>query len=190
MLHLCLHDSFAISSLYCCFLISIHSAMAHSTFWQEQHQKYSLPEKQLLKEQKEIDELLNVCEVLRNSKPPLVRWLSQKLKAATTWPVGTVGNPSAIVATRELVDITISGNADSCANILFSIFFVLIQKLKDFCHLRSGNCELFEHNNQGRRFRLDEDPDDDDPEELEPELPWLCPCPICGCWNEKVSNSL
>lgn len=50
----------------------------------EQHQKYSLPEKQLLKEQKEIDELLNVCEVLRNSKPPLVRWLSQKLKAATT----------------------------------------------------------------------------------------------------------
>jgi hypothetical protein len=33
-----------------------------------------------------------------------------------------VGNPSAIVATRELVDIPISGNANSCANILFQSF--------------------------------------------------------------------
>ncbi|RLM80228.1 E3 ubiquitin-protein ligase RNF14-like isoform X2 [Panicum miliaceum] len=35
---------------------------------EERHQKYSMTEKQLLKEQREIDELLNVIEVLHNSK--------------------------------------------------------------------------------------------------------------------------
>ena len=35
----------------------------------------------------------------------------------------------------------------------------------------------------------DSDNDDEDQEELEPELPWLYPCPICGRQNEKVSNS-
>ena len=95
------------------------------------------------------------------------------------------------------MDITISGNLDSCSNILCSILVILIQKLKRFCHSRYGDCVLFEHTNQGRRFGLyeelnddeDSDNDDEDQEELEPELPWLYPCPICGRQNEKVSNS-
>jgi E3 ubiquitin-protein ligase RNF14 len=55
---------------------------------------------------------------------------------------------------------------------------------------------LFEDTNQGRSFGLYEEPDndddsddDEDQEELEPELPWLYPCPICGRQNEKVSYS-
>ena len=95
------------------------------------------------------------------------------------------------------MDITISGNLDSCTIILCSILVILIQKLKRFCHSRYGDCVLFEHTNQGRRFGLyeelnddeDSDNDDEDQEELEPELPWLYPCPICGRRNEKVSNS-
>ena len=95
------------------------------------------------------------------------------------------------------MDITISGNLDSCSNILCSILVILIQKLKRFCHSRYGDCVRFEHTNQGRRFGLyeelnddeDSDNDDEDQEELEPELPWLYPCPICGRQNEKVSNS-
>ena len=125
------------------------------------------------------------------SNVPLVIWLSQKLQAATRWPVWTAGNSSAIVATRQLVDITISGNLDSCSNILCSILVILIQKLKRFFHSRDGNCVLFEVTNQRRRFGLYEELDDDDEDqvELEPELPWLYPCPICGRRNEKVSNS-
>jgi E3 ubiquitin-protein ligase RNF14 len=78
--------------------------------------------------------------------------------------------------------------------IFYFNLFVLIQKLKDICHTRSGNCELYEHNNLGRRFGLDEEPDEDedsdnDAWDLEPELR-LCPCPICGRRNEKVSNNL
>jgi len=56
---------------------------------------------------------------------------------------------------------------------------------------------LFEHTNQGRRFGLyeelnddeDSDNDDEDQEELEPELPWLYPCPICGRQNEKLGTN-
>lgn len=80
-------------------------------------------------------------------------------------------------------------NHMTCRNCGKSFCYRCNQRVSGYNYFWSGNCELFEHNNQGRRFRLDEDPDDDDPEELEPELPWLCPCPICGCWNEKFDTN-
>ena len=51
---------------------------------------------------------------------------------------------------------------------------------------------LFEHQNQGRRYGLFEelDDDDEDVDEVEPEPQWRYRCPICGRENEKVSSSL
>ncbi|PUZ77174.1 hypothetical protein GQ55_1G349400 [Panicum hallii var. hallii] len=127
----------------------------------ERHQKYSMTEKQLLKEQREIDELLNVIEMLRNSKQC----------------------PSCKMAISK----TAGCNKMTCRNCGKFFCYRCNQAISGYNHFWYGDCVLFEDTNQGRRFGLYEEPDDDDDsdddedqEELEPELPWLYPCPICG----------
>ncbi|PAN07705.1 hypothetical protein PAHAL_1G356400 [Panicum hallii] len=132
----------------------------------ERHQKYSMTEKQLLKEQREIDELLNVIEMLRNSKQC----------------------PSCKMAISK----TAGCNKMTCRNCGKFFCYRCNQAISGYNHFWYGDCVLFEDTNQGRSFGLYEEPDndddsddDEDQEELEPELPWLYPCPICGRQNEK-----
>lgn len=112
--------------------------------------------------------------------------------AATRWPVGTVGNSFVTDATKHLdMTMTISGNLIHVQIFYVQRDLVLIQRLKGFCHWRNGNCVLFDDNNQGRRFGIFEDADDDeDLGELEAAPLWRYPCPICGRHNEKASNNL
>ncbi|RLN08485.1 E3 ubiquitin-protein ligase RNF14-like isoform X2 [Panicum miliaceum] len=134
--------------------------------FQERHQRYSMTEKQLLKEQGEIDELLNVIEVLRDSKQC----------------------PSCKMAISK----TAGCNKMTCRNCGKFFCYRCNQAISGYNHFWYGDCVLFEDTNQGRRFGLYEEPDDDedeDQEELEPELPWLYPCPICGRQNEKLGTN-
>ncbi|CAO2047892.1 unnamed protein product [Urochloa humidicola] len=135
----------------------------------ERHRKYSLPEKQLLKEQREIDELLNVCEVLRNAKQC----------------------PSC----RMAISKTYGCNKMTCRNCGKSFCYRCNKAISGYNHFWYGDCVLFDANNHGRRFGLFEEPDDDedadddeDPEELELEQ-LLYPCPICGRRNEKYDTN-
>ncbi|CAL4884781.1 unnamed protein product [Urochloa decumbens] len=123
----------------------------------ERHKKYSLPEKQLLKEQREINELLDVCEVLRNSKQC----------------------PSCKMAISK----TYGCNKMTCRNCGKFFCYRCNKAISGYNHFWYGDCLLFEDNNQGRRFGIFEEPDDEedadddedvddgeDLEELEPEL--------------------
>ncbi|XP_021316090.1 E3 ubiquitin-protein ligase RNF14-like isoform X2 [Sorghum bicolor] len=137
----------------------------------EKHQKYSLPEKQLLREQREIDELVNVCEALRDSKQ------CPRCKMAISKTEGC--------------------NKMTCRNCGKFFCYRCNQAIHGYEHFWDGNCVLFEHHNQvGRRYGLFEELDDDegsDDEDLEepepepePEMVWGHPCPMCGRRNEKV----
>ncbi|AQK73745.1 NDR1/HIN1-like 8 [Zea mays] len=131
----------------------------------EKHQKYSLPEKQLLKEQREIDELISVCEALRDSKQC----------------------PSCKMAISK----TEGCNKMICRNCGKFFCYRCNQAIRGYEHFWDGNCVLFEHQNQVQIYgRLEESDDeehfdDEDLEETEPELVWGCPCPVCGRWNGK-----
>ncbi|GJN21920.1 hypothetical protein PR202_gb09443 [Eleusine coracana subsp. coracana] len=115
---------------------------------EERHQKYCLPEKQLLREQREIDELLNVCAALRDSKQC----------------------PSCKMAISK----TEGCNKMTCQNCGKFLCYRCNQAISGYDHFWEGNCVLFEITNPQGRFGLFEEWDDDedsdeDPEELEPE---------------------
>ncbi|AQK73744.1 NDR1/HIN1-like 8 [Zea mays] len=135
----------------------------------EKHQKYSLPEKQLLKEQREIDELISVCEALRDSKQC----------------------PSCKMAISK----TEGCNKMICRNCGKFFCYRCNQAIRGYEHFWDGNCVLFEHQNQVQIYgRLEESDDeehfdDEDLEETEPELVWGCPCPVCGRWNGKLDTN-
>ncbi|XP_066331602.1 uncharacterized protein [Miscanthus floridulus] len=138
----------------------------------EKHQKYSLPEKQLLREQREIDELKSVCEALRDSKQ------CPRCKMAISKTEGC--------------------NKMTCRNCGKFFCYRCNQAIHGYEHFWDGNCVLFEHHNQvGRRYGLfeelddDEGSDDEDLEEPEPEPEMVRghPCPMCGRRNEKFGTN-
>uniref|UniRef100_A0A0A9DU32 RING-type domain-containing protein n=1 Tax=Arundo donax TaxID=35708 RepID=A0A0A9DU32_ARUDO len=81
-------------------------------------------------------------------------------------------------------------NKMTCGNCGKFFCYRCNQAISGYNHFWDGNCVLFEHTNQGRRYGLFEEWDDDeDPEELEPEWVWLYPCPTCGRQNEKPGTN-
>ncbi|TVU28078.1 hypothetical protein EJB05_19586 [Eragrostis curvula] len=124
----------------------------------ERHQKYSLPEKQLLREQREIDELLNVCAALRDSKQcPSCKMAISKTQGCNKMTCGNCGKFFCYRCNQAIRE---------------EIVYCLKSPTQGECMDCSKN------------GMYDED-SDDDPEELEPELVWLYPCPICGRNNGK-----
>ncbi|KAL6634947.1 hypothetical protein ACP70R_027618 [Stipagrostis hirtigluma subsp. patula] len=132
----------------------------------ERQNKYFLPEKQLLKEQREIDELISVCEALRYCKQ---------------CPSCKMG-----------ISKTHGCNKMTCRNCGKFFCYRCNQAIKGYDHFWNGDCLLFEYDEwrrypaQNRDLHDDED-SDEDPEELEPEWGqvYYYPCPICGRRNEK-----
>ncbi|KAL6911761.1 hypothetical protein ACP4OV_000566 [Aristida adscensionis] len=137
----------------------------------ERQQKYSLPEEQLLKEQREIDELLNLCEALRSCKQ---------------CPSCNMG-----------ISKTHGCNKMTCRNCGKSFCYGCNQAIKDYTHFWYGNCVLFETVEEWRRYEAqnqdlnDDEDNDEEAEELEPERGrvYNYPCPICGRRNVKLGTN-
>uniref|UniRef100_A0A0E0NJK0 RBR-type E3 ubiquitin transferase n=1 Tax=Oryza rufipogon TaxID=4529 RepID=A0A0E0NJK0_ORYRU len=132
----------------------------------ERQKLYSIPEEQLLKEKREIDELINIQEALRDSKQcPRCKMAISKIEGC---------------------------NKMTCGNCGRFFCYRCNKAIGGYDHFWNGNCDMFEREQDENPQQQDDenfggDPDED-AELLEPEWVLLTyPCPNCGRRNEKAN---
>uniref|UniRef100_A0A0E0GBK6 RBR-type E3 ubiquitin transferase n=1 Tax=Oryza nivara TaxID=4536 RepID=A0A0E0GBK6_ORYNI len=132
----------------------------------ERQKLYSIPEEQLLKEQREIDELINIQEALRDSKQcPRCKMAISKIEGC---------------------------NKMTCGNCGRFFCYRCNKAIGGYDHFWNGNCDMFEREQDENPQQQDDENFDGDPDEdaelLEPEWVLLTyPCPNCGRRNEKAN---
>ncbi|KAF2946453.1 hypothetical protein DAI22_02g294900 [Oryza sativa Japonica Group] len=134
----------------------------------ERQKLYSIPEEQLLKEKREIDELINIQEALRDSKQcPRCKMAISKIEGC---------------------------NKMTCGNCGRFFCYRCNKAIGGYDHFWNGNCDMFEREQDENPQQQDDenfggDPDED-AELLEPEWVLLTyPCPNCGRRNEKLGTN-
>ncbi|XP_052145301.1 uncharacterized protein LOC127764460 isoform X1 [Oryza glaberrima] len=134
----------------------------------ERQKLYSIPEEQLLKEQREIDELINIQEALRDSKQcPRCKMAISKIEGC---------------------------NKMTCGNCGRFFCYRCNKAIGGYDHFWNGNCDMFEREQDENPQQQDDENFDGDPDEdaelLEPEWVLLTyPCPNCGRRNEKLGTN-
>uniref|UniRef100_A0A0D9YWS5 RBR-type E3 ubiquitin transferase n=2 Tax=Oryza glumipatula TaxID=40148 RepID=A0A0D9YWS5_9ORYZ len=140
----------------------------------ERQKLYSIPEEQLLKEQREIDELINIQEALRDSKQcPRCKMAISKIEGCNKMTCGNCGRFFCYRCNKAI------GGYDHFWYAQLKLFY-----------RRNGNCDMFEREQDENPQQQDDENFDGDPDEdaelLEPEWVLLTyPCPNCGRRNEK-----
>uniref|UniRef100_A0A0D9VJR9 RBR-type E3 ubiquitin transferase n=1 Tax=Leersia perrieri TaxID=77586 RepID=A0A0D9VJR9_9ORYZ len=137
----------------------------NAAMWEihERQKLHSIPEEQLLREQRETDELINVQEALRDAKQcPRCKMAISKIEGC---------------------------NKMTCSNCGRFFCYRCNEAIGGYDHFWNGNCTMFEVQQfQNPQQQGDENDvfDQDDEELLEPIwVPFTYPCPTCGRRNEK-----
>ncbi|XP_015689075.2 E3 ubiquitin-protein ligase RNF14-like [Oryza brachyantha] len=133
----------------------------------ERHKLYSIPKEQLLKEQREINELIDIQEALRDAKQcPRCKIAISKIEGC---------------------------NKMTCSNCGRFFCYLCNKAIGGYDHFWNGNCVMFDGDQDQNPQQQGDENDgdaDEDAELLEPEWVRLThPCPNCGHRNEKLGTN-